>query len=133
MNRAERRASASEGRRLQKLPWNEFKDVSYEARSKHIAAGGNPCFRPHAVWQNNKYIVQVFFNSPRKNRLYTKVMVRRSDGKPICSWTDLFRIKNEIFGAEVEAVQFLPRKSELVDDANLYWFWIEEIKEKPPF
>jgi hypothetical protein len=53
-------------------------------------------------------------------------MVRRSDSEPIYSWNDLYRIKNEIFGAEVEAIQFMPKVSELVDDANLYWFYIEE-------
>ena len=128
MNRAQRRASQQEGKRLQRKEWNRFEDVTIEANRKHREAGGDPSYRPQAVWQNNKYIVQVFFSIERKGKLYTRVMVRRSDSQPICSWADLFRIKNEIFGEEVEAVQFLPPKSELTDVANLYWFWIEEVK-----
>lgn len=107
------------------MPFNEFSDVTQESRRKSLALGGNPNFRADRVWQNNKYIVQVFYNCVRKENIYTKVMVRRSDSKPICSWSDLFRIKNELFGEEVDAIQFLPRKSELTDVANLYWFWIE--------
>jgi hypothetical protein len=71
----------------------------------------------------------VYYNVLRNKKMYTKVMCRRSDSKPICDWQDLFRIKNEIFGEEVEAVQFLPRKSELTDVANLYWFFIEQEAE----
>lgn len=125
-----RRASEKEGRRLQKLEWNEFVDVTTEAIQKHIALGSNPNFRPDTVWQNNKYIVQVFNGVERNKKMYTKVMVRRSDAQAIYSWQDLYRIKNEIFGDEVEAVQFMPKKSELVDSANLYWFFIEEMDER---
>jgi hypothetical protein len=125
MNRAMRKASEAEGRRLQKLPWNEFRDVTEEAILKHLLFSGN-YFPVDKVFQNNKYIVQVFYHNKIKNKNMTKVMCRRSDGKPICSWSDLFRIKNEIFGEEIEAIQFLPKKSELIDEANLYWFFIEE-------
>ena len=68
--------------------------------------------------------MQVFYNQKRKGKFYTKVMVRRNDAQAIYSWQDMFRIKNEIFGEEVEAIQFFPKKSELVDEANMYWFWI---------
>lgn len=125
MNREMRRISEKEGRRLQKLPWNEFQDVTEEAINKHKYLGGLESFRPNKVYQNNKYIVQVFMNVERKGKFYHKVMVRRSDSAPIYSWNDLFKIKNEVFGNEVEAIQFMPKVSELVDDANLYWFWIE--------
>jgi hypothetical protein len=128
MNRAMRKASEAEGRRLQKLPWNKFEDITVEAKAKHLMLGGS--FWPvDKVYQNHKYIVQVFYHDMSKGRPMTKVMVRRSDAQPICSWSDLFRLKNEIFGDEVEAVQYLPKKSELTDVANLYWFFIEEIKE----
>lgn len=77
------------------------------------------------VYQNNKYIVQEFNDVKRKGKEYTKVMIRRCDSEPIYSWNDLYRIKNEIYGEETEAIQFMPPVSELVDVANLYWFWIE--------
>ena len=126
MNRAQRRASQQEGKRLQKKAWNRFEDVTFEARAKHHSLSPDSGYSPCKVYQNHQYIVQVFYGIERKGKYYTRVMVRRSDSAPICSWSDLFRIKNEIFGEEVEAVQFLPPKSELTDVANLYWFWIEE-------
>lgn len=125
MNRQMRRASLAEGRRLQKKDWNNFQDVTQEAIDKHRMLGGNPNFKPGAVYQNNKYIVQTFLSVERKGKYYTKVMVRRSDSAPIYSWNDLYRIKNEIFGEETEAIQFMPPLSELTDVANLYWFYIE--------
>jgi len=127
MNREMRRASEKEGRRLQKLGWDDFQDVTEEAIKRHLILNRDP-FRakfPDTVYRNNKYIVQVFKNVVRKGRNYIKVMIRRSDSEPIYSWQDMYRIKNEIFGEEVEAIQFFPKKSELVDVANLYWFWIE--------
>lgn len=129
MNRQMRKASEKEGHRLQKLPWNRFENVTEEAKKRHILLGGNFNFSPDAVWQNHKYIVQVFERQLRNGKFYTRVMCRRSDAEPIYSWNDLYRIKNEIFGEEVEAVQFMPKLSELTDVANLYWFWIEECEE----
>lgn len=126
MNRAMRRASEKEGRRLQKLEWNDFNDVTIEAIKKHWKLNPESNFRPDAVYQNNKYIVQVFVSQIRNGRRYKKIMIRRSDSEPIYSWQDLFRIKNELFGDEKEAIQFFPKKSELIDQANLYWLWIEE-------
>lgn len=127
MNRQQRRASESVGRRLQKKEWNEFQDVTEEAKEKGRLLGRDMERDKFfdRVYQNNKYIVQIFDNVERKGKVYTKVMLRKSDSTPMIGWNDLYRIKCEIFGDEVEAVQFLPPKSELVDVANLYWFWIE--------
>lgn len=124
MNRQQRRASESVGRRLQRKEWNEFEDVTLESREKSDMFGRDPRGYADQVFKNNKYIVQVFQGIYRKGSFYTKVMVRRCDAAPLSCWQDLYRIKNEIFGEETEAVQFLPPKSELVDVANLYWFWI---------
>lgn len=120
-----RRLSEVEGRRRQKLEWDKFKNVTKEAIKKHLLLNPGSNYFPDVVFQNNKYIVQVFLNVKRNFRNYDKVMIRRSDSKPIYSWADIFRIKNEIFGDEVEAIQFFPKNSELIDEANLYWIWIE--------
>ena len=125
MNRKMRRASHSEGLRMSKKEFNKFEDVTVVSHEKHRILSPTSTFFPHQVWQNNHYIVQVFFNQKRKGKFYTKAMVKRTDGATLSAWEDLYRIKNEIFGEEVEAVQFLPPKSELTDVANLYWFFIE--------
>lgn len=126
MNRKQRRLSEAEGRRKQKLEWNRFENVTQDAVAKHMALHPDSTFRPDFVFQNNRYIVQVFLGERRKNRTYDKAMIRRSDAKPIDSWSDLQRVKNEIFGPEIEAIQFFPPQSELIDDANLYWLFIEQ-------
>ncbi len=120
-------ARKKEGKRLQTLPWNEFIDVTREALHSDVAKTCDPSSVFDFVYRNNKYIVFLKFGTYRPDgHRYTRVMCRRNDSKPIYSWNDLYRIKNEIFGHEVEAVQIMPRVSELVDQANLYWFWIRE-------
>lgn len=125
MNRKMRRLSEAEGKRKQKKEWDQFKDVTQEAIKKHLLLNPDSTFRPDRVFVNNRYIVQVFTNKLRDFKLYDKILIRRSDSQPIYSWQDLFRIKNEIFGPEVEAIQFFPPVSKLVDEANLYWLWIK--------
>ena len=129
MNRKMRRMSEAEGKRRQKKEWNEFQDVIQEAIKRNLLFNPDSTFRPDRVFMNNRYIVQVFTNKMRNFKLYDKILIRRSDSKPIYSWQDLFRIKNEIFGPEVEAIQFFPPVSKLVDEANLYWLW-NEVKNK---
>lgn len=123
MNRKERRASKQAGKRLMKKGWSEFEDKTQEAILKNGDYGGCPK-NLHKMYLNNLYTVQVYSNQKVIGQKAIKVMVRRNDGKAICNWPHLQRIKNEIFGEEVEAIQLLPKQSELVDEANLYWFWI---------
>ena len=40
------------------------------------------------------------------------------------SWSEKQRIKNELFGEEVQAIEFFPKQSDLVDEANMYHLWI---------
>lgn len=124
MNRKMRKIADKEGRRLQSLPWNKFKDVTQEAREKHFLLNGNCINYPDKVFQNNKYIVQLFYNKMRDGVLYDKYMIRRSDALTVSNWNDLYKIKNEIIGEEIEAVMFFPKKSELTDVANLYWLFV---------
>lgn len=54
-----------------------------------------------------------------------KALVQTIDDRPIHHhWSEMQRIKNEIFGEETVAVEFYPRQSELVDNFNIYWMWI---------
>ena len=126
MNRSMRRASEANGRKMQKQPWELMRDITREARERHLSLNPTSILFPDRVFQNPKYIAQLFYGREVIGRRATKVMIRRSDSAPIYSWSDLFRIKNEIFGEEAEAVQMFPKKSELVDEANLYWIWVFE-------
>jgi hypothetical protein len=46
--------------------------------------------------------------------------IKRLDKRPIHDWRDLQRIKNELLGAEIEAIELYPAESRLVDSANQF-------------
>lgn len=78
------------------------------------------------VYRNNQFIVEVFTDQkdPFTGENATKVLVRHNTGKPVVQWSHLQDIKNQIFGKETLAVQYLPPESKLVDQANMYWFFV---------
>lgn len=81
------------------------------------------------VYRNNQFIVQVFTDNikdPFDGKDTIKVMVRHNTGKPVVQWSHLQDIKNQIFGRGALAVQYLPPQSKLVDEANMYWFFVKE-------
>lgn len=46
--------------------------------------------------------------------------IKRIDKEPIMDWRDLQEIKNQLCGAEAEAIQLFPAESRVVDTANQY-------------
>lgn len=124
MNRQMRRASLANGRKLQKLDWNEWEDCTQQMFQISIAR--NRRVIPDKALKNNKYIVQIFYkNRGMFGKFFDKYMIRRSDSEPVKDWHDIQRIKNEIIGEDREAFQIFPKQKELVDVANLYWLWVE--------
>ena len=81
---------------------------------------------------NNKYSVQ-FFEQITNWGLVEHLMVRRHDSKPIRSWADLQRIKNELVGAERTAIEVFPASKNLIDEANIYHLWVLPSDMKLPF
>lgn len=75
---------------------------------------------PHLTdgWCNNKFAVQLHIGPG-----WEKIMVRKHDSSRV-EWVELQRIKNELFGEDRVAVQILPRQRDLVDSANMYWFFL---------
>lgn len=49
--------------------------------------------------------------------------IRRQDRAAIRDWRHFQQIKNELVGAECEAVEMYPAESRLVDTANQYHLW----------
>lgn len=72
------------------------------------------------IWRNNKYVVIVTRDSKGN---VTTLSIRRDDRGHMRDWRDLQRIKNELAGEEVEAVELFPAESRLVDTANQTWLW----------
>lgn len=50
--------------------------------------------------------------------------IKRLDRDTIHDWRDLQRIKNELIGAEHEAVELYSAESRLVDTTNQYHLWV---------
>lgn len=118
MNRSQRRMAQSFHKKevkkaISSNEWTSFEDRTSEARSKFTT----PSFKGFYV--NNIFSIQVF-NVGEK----TVAGIRRHDQSTNVSWATKQRIKNEIFGREIEAVEVFPKESLLVDQAEMYWIWI---------
>lgn len=74
---------------------------------------------------NNIYQVYVYRNIKAEGwPELIWLSIKRKDKEPIHDWRHLQRIKNEILGAEYEAIELYPAESRLVDTANQYHLWV---------
>lgn len=86
--------------------------------------------RPHPSWmtrayENNRYIVMIIDNCPTNAGNAIRVMIQKVNDSPILNhWSELQKIKNELFGPETMAIEYYPKESELVNQHNIYWLWI---------
>ena len=77
------------------------------------------------AFKNTRYVVMVYDNSPVTTGTAIRVMIQKHNDTPILNhWSEIQKIKNEIFGEETVAVEYYPAKSQLIDDHNIYWIWI---------
>lgn len=64
----------------------------------------------------------------------TQILIQNHFDEPIKNhWSEIQRIKNEIFGSETVAIEYFPAESELINQHNIYWIFIypEGILPKP--
>jgi hypothetical protein len=81
--------------------------------------------KAEAYWRNDKYQVSIFEAVTVADfPAMWHVSIKRNDRAPIFNWRDIQAIKNELFGAEHEAVQLFPAESRLVDGANQYHLFV---------
>lgn len=80
------------------------------------------------VWLNNLYVVLV--ERRPEDGSVCELSIRRKDREPSHDWRHFQRIKNEIAGAEVEALELYPAMSRLMDTANQYYLWCQPPGEK---
>ena len=78
------------------------------------------------AYKNNRYTVTIEENVRMTGDiLATRNMVQRHDDKPIPNhWREMQDIKNEIYGKETVAIEYYPAEKNLIDDHNIYWFWV---------
>jgi hypothetical protein len=72
------------------------------------------------LWKNNLYVVTV---TRHALGFVTELSIRRVDRTHITDWRHKQRIKNEIAGEEVEAMELYPAMSRLMDTANQAYLW----------
>lgn len=75
---------------------------------------------PQEIWMNDRYTV-IVYEHPNGVR---QLSIRRNDREWPRDWRHFQRIKNEICGPELEAVELYPRESRLVDGANQFHLWV---------
>lgn len=91
------------------------------------------------IYLNSRYQVNVRQNQVPESLIGMQpriihLSIKRLDKGTFIPWRDKQRIKNEILGPEIEAVELFPAESRLVDTANQYHLWcIAEPGYKFPF
>lgn len=103
--------------KLRKQPETPFEEIDLAAR-------------PHPIWmtrcfRNNRYTVMIMDDHKTTKGNAIRAMVQAHDDQPIKNhWAEMQRIKSEVFGPEVTAIEYYPKASELIDQHNIYWLWI---------
>lgn len=123
--RRDKKAAKKQGREESLDRWTPFVDVGDTLTINNgqdtisVASTG---FKK--MFQNNRYTVMVRMpdNDPTFGRII-HLSIRRNDRGHARDWRDFQRIKNEIVGRDVEAVELYPAESRLVDAANQYHLW----------
>jgi hypothetical protein len=100
---------------LQQLPNNPFKGSREEDIEKEVQRELRG-----RVFVNSLYQVAMYDDAPEVIWL----SIKRRDKAPAKDWRHFQRIKNELVGAENEAIEIYPAESRLVDTANQYHLWV---------
>jgi hypothetical protein len=87
-------------------------------------------FDHREMWMNDRYTATV---NRRVDGSVVVLSVRRNDRRALHDWRDMQRIKNEVAGVEVEAVELYPAQSRLMDTANQYYLWCLPPGERFPY
>lgn len=120
MNRQQRRLTASKASKMVRLPWQPLEYVPVGPYHPLAPGGLRRSFR------NNVVSVQVYedVHACSLIGLVTPIGIRRHDGGDRVLWSDMQRIKDELFGSDRVAIQVFPATEDLVDEANMYWMWL---------
>jgi len=106
--------------KLLKQPETKFEQIDlYGMRADIIPTGMTRAYR------NNRYTVMIYNGSLTTAGPVTRALIQNHFDEPIKShWSEIQRIKNEVFGTEVTAIEYYPAESQLINQHNIYWIWI---------
>lgn len=79
---------------------------------------------PSAIFVNSRYQVTVYAFTDEQFGAMAHLSIKTHDRQARHDWRDLQRIKNELCGAECDAVEVYPAESKLVDAANQYHLFV---------
>jgi hypothetical protein len=89
--------------------------------SDHWSDNGLRC------WGNQWYQVVLYVRPPFPDAGFpmplAQLSIKRWDREQIVEWRDFQRIKDDILGTHVEAVQLFPSSERILDTANQYHLW----------
>jgi len=112
-----RRRGPTPPRRWQQMQRAEAVARSSAAEAVRQALG----YELPEMWGNDRYNVSVGRDAETGD--VTHLSVHRRDRKPIMDWRDLQRIKDDVAGPTVEAVELYPARARVVDTANERHLW----------
>lgn len=99
----------------------------WEARIREVAEryGGDGDgllaeMRNAEMWVNDRYTVVV---DRFEDGAVSHLSIRRNDRKPCRDWREFQRLKDDIAGPDVEAIELYPAAERVVDTANQYHLW----------
>lgn len=85
------------------------------------------------MWMNDQYTVTVKrWTEGDLAGQVQELSIRRNDRRAAHDWRDFQRIKNEVAGPEVEAIELYPAESRLMDTANQYYLFCLPPGERLP-
>ena len=97
--------------------WTPFKRVGEVTTHPDLA------LTEGTIYRNSRYQVVVRCPGSPPEAPLIWLSIKRIDNRPCRDWRDFQRIKNELLGPEVEAVELYPAESRRVDAANQYHLW----------
>ncbi len=112
------------------LPWTPFRrcPLIYGPNGEEFAVPA-----PWKYYENSRYGVfmrplgveeETKEGEEGETILVTHLSIKRLDREIIRDWRELQRIKNDLCGAELEAVELFPRESRKVDMSNQYHLYV---------
>lgn len=116
------------------IPWSEEKTETIRAMCEEKGWDLNAMVRDHLsteIWMNDRYTAHV--DRFTQGTGVAHISFRRSDRRPVRDWRDVQRIKNDIAGEHIWAMEIYPDEDHLVDGANQYHLWCLHPGEVPPF
>lgn len=102
-----------------KVKWTDFKEASYSRLSPEMQQYKEDVGA--RLYLNSIYQVEYsVVNGPPPFGRIIYLSLKTKDKQPRHDWREMQRIKNDLVGEEVEAVEVYPAESRLVDTSNQY-------------